>query len=55
MEPEDRDGPADDMGQQGVIVKGTVDPAGLRAMPQGPRQAGCTVWYSFQACLVSWD
>ena len=29
---EDRDGPADGMGHQGITDEGTVDPAGLRAM-----------------------
>ena len=36
---EERGSPIDDVGQQGITDKGTVDPDGLRAMPQGA-QAG---------------
>ena len=32
------------MGKQEVTDAGTDDMAGLRAMPRGPRQGGCTVW-----------
>ena len=41
VELEYQDGTPDGMGKQGVTDAGTLDLAGLRAIP---RQGGCTIW-----------